>query len=143
MTPRRTDSTVIPIHEEDATVSKRTVQRRAHIETKVRTRTDKVEVTLRRERPVIERVPINREVSVVPPVRQEDDTLVIPVVEEVAVIERRLMLREEIRVRRQEFVEPFRQDVTLRTEEVVIDGAPLDTEVEVSPTQPTKARKED
>jgi uncharacterized protein (TIGR02271 family) len=116
----------VPLHEEVATVAKRTVERRARIDKQVHTRTERVETVLRREQPTIERIPINREVSEIPAVRQEGDTLVIPVLEEVAVIVRRLVLREEIRIHRHETVEPFRRDVTLRAEEVVIDSFPRD-----------------
>jgi stress response protein YsnF len=143
MTTRRSDSTVIPVHEEEARISKRTLERRARIDKKVHTRTERVEAVLRRVRPAIERIPVNREVPAIPAIRHEGDTLVIPVVEEVLVVERRLMLREEVRVRSQEIVEPFRQDVSLRAEQVVIDGAPLDSRAEASPTHVTKHRKDD
>jgi uncharacterized protein (TIGR02271 family) len=133
----------LPLHEEVATVTKRTVERRARIDKQVRTRTETVEVVLRRDQPVIERIPINREVSEAPPVRQEGDTLVVPVLEEIAVIERRLVLREEIRIHRHEIVEPFRQDVTLRTEEVVVDPSPRDGGATAASTQTIKQGKDD
>ena len=125
------DAQSIPVHEETVDVSKRTVERRTQFDKRVDTRTETVETTLRREQHWIERVPINRVVAEPPPMRQEGDTLVIPVLEEVAVIERRLVLREEIRIRREEIVEPFRQDVTLRVEEVVF--TPLSHEEETVP----------
>jgi uncharacterized protein (TIGR02271 family) len=133
----------VPLHEEVATVAKRTVERRARIDKQVRTRTETIETVLRREQPAIERIPINREVSEVPAVRQEGDTLVIPVLEEIAVIERRLVLREEIRIRRHEIVEPFRQDVTLRAEEVVVDPSPRDGEAIAPSTHTIKQGKDD
>jgi uncharacterized protein (TIGR02271 family) len=137
----RTDTQSIPLHEEVADVAKRTVEHRARVEKRVNTRVETVETTLRREHPVVERVAINRTVEQAPPVRQEGDTLVIPVVEEIAVVERRLVLREEIRIRRQETVEPFRQDVTLRAEEVVIE--PAQREAATDPSTHLKHRKED
>ena len=145
MTSRqRKGSGVLPLHEEVATVAKRTVERRTHIDKKVRTRTQRIETTLRREQPTVERIPINREVSEVPAVRQEGDTLVIPVLEEIAVVERRMVLREEIRIHRHEIVEPFRQDVTLRAEEVVVsDASPRGLGTRTPQTQTIKQRKED
>lgn len=145
MTSRlRKDTGVLPLHEEVATVAKRTVERSARIDKRVRTRTEQIETLLRRERPTIERIPINREVSEVPAVRQEGDTLVIPVLEEIAVVERRMVLREEIRIHKHEIVEPFRQDVTLRAEEVVIsDDSPRPHEGRTPQTQTIKQRKED
>jgi uncharacterized protein (TIGR02271 family) len=135
------DDRHIPVHEETVDVSKRTLERRAQIDKRVHARTETVETVLRHERPVVERVAINRVVAEPPPVRQEGDTLVIPVLEEVAVVERRLMLREEIRVRREEIAEPFRQDVTLRTEEVVFTPPSRD-EVEVSSTHSEQGKED-
>jgi len=48
----------------------------------------------------VERVPVNRIVEVLPETRQEGDITIIPVVEEVITIEKRLLLREEVRIRR-------------------------------------------
>jgi len=48
----------------------------------------------------VEHVPIGRMVETAPPVREEDGVTVIPVIEEVVVTETRLVLREELHVRR-------------------------------------------
>lgn len=130
----------IPLHEEVVDVAKRTVERRLHADKRVRTRTETVQTTVRRQEPVIERVAINRAIAEAPPVRQEGDTLVIPVVEEIAVLERRLVLREEIRIHMHEIVEPFRQDVTLRSEEVEFEAS---SPSEADPQMQSKHRKED
>lgn len=79
-----------------------------------------VDEALTRERVEIERVPIGRTVEAVPPVREEGDTTVVPVVEEVVVVERRLVLKEEIRVRRVRGTEHHRESVVLRTQDAVI-----------------------
>lgn len=113
----------VPLHQEVATVGKRTIERRAQISKTVHTRSQTVEASLRHEQPVIERVPVNRTVSEPPAIRQEGDTLIIPVLEEVAVVERRIVLREEIHVHKRATIEPFRQEVTLRSEEVVVEPA--------------------
>lgn len=80
-----------------------------------------VEELLRQETVEIERVPVNRMVEAMPSSRTEGDVTVIPVVEEVVVVEKRLMLKEEIRVRRASSQKPFQQTVTLREEQVEID----------------------
>lgn len=49
---------------------------------------------------VVERVPIGREVTAAPDVRREGDLLIVPVVEEVLVVEKRLVLKEELHVRK-------------------------------------------
>jgi stress response protein YsnF len=87
-------------------------------------------ITRERERPVdeevhhqrveIRRVPINQPVSAVPPVREEGDTMIMSVVEEVVVIERRLMLKEEIHIRRIHVTEHHQETVAVREQEAVI-----------------------
>ncbi len=48
----------------------------------------------------VERVPVNRIVDRAPETRQEGDVTIIPVIEEVITVEKRLLLREEVRIRR-------------------------------------------
>jgi uncharacterized protein (TIGR02271 family) len=133
MPRRRAEKTEsVPLHEEDAAVGKRTVERRTRISKSVHARAETVEASLRREQPVIERVRVDRTVTEPPPVRHEGDTLIIPVLEEVAVVERRLVLREEIRIRKHATVEPFRQEVTLRSEEAVVEPASPSEDVAAS-----------
>jgi stress response protein YsnF len=60
-------------------------------------------------------------VDAVPPVREEGDTTVISIVEEVLVVERRLVLKEEIRLRRVRTTERHRETVTLREQQAVIE----------------------
>jgi uncharacterized protein (TIGR02271 family) len=86
----------------------------------VRERTELVDEPVIREQVEIERVPIGKVVGVMPPRREEGDTLVIPVVEEQLVVERRLVLKEEIRVRKVRTTERHRETVTLRSEEAEI-----------------------
>jgi uncharacterized protein (TIGR02271 family) len=85
-----------------------------------RVQTEVVDVPLAEEEVAVERVPVNRFVSAVQPVRQDGDVTVVPVYEEVLVVERRLMLKEEVRVRRQRRVRHERQEVELRTEDVQV-----------------------
>ena len=48
----------------------------------------------------VERVPIRRMIDQPAEIRQDGDTLIIPLMEEVLVVEKRLMLREELHIRR-------------------------------------------
>jgi uncharacterized protein (TIGR02271 family) len=59
-----------------------------------------VDEMLNHERVEIDRVPIGRPVDAIPPVRQEGETTILPVVEEIIVVKRRLILREEVRIKR-------------------------------------------
>ena len=79
-----------------------------------------VDEALTHERVEIERVPIGRTVEAVPPIREEGDTTILPVVVEVVVVERRLVLKEEVRIRRLRSTERHQQVVTLRTQDAVI-----------------------
>jgi uncharacterized protein (TIGR02271 family) len=111
----------ILLHAEDLTVSKLLV---ADDIVRVRTVTGEhatfVDETLNHERVQIERVPLGRQVEAIPPVRQEGDTTILSVVEETLVIARRLILKEEIHIRRLHVAERHQEAVVLRKQEAVI-----------------------
>ena len=116
---------VIPLVEERLVVSKRLVEREG---VRVRVITDEVaelaRVSLRSERIEIERVPIDRQVERAPDVREEDGVTVIPVLEEVVVVEKRLVLKEELRVRRVADTREEEQPVTLRRQRAEVERLP-------------------
>src|SRR5205085_9042013 len=64
---------------------------------------------------------VNRVVSAIPETREEGDTLIIPVVEEEIVVHKRLILREEIHVKRRRITENVAKDVTLQRERAVVE----------------------
>jgi uncharacterized protein (TIGR02271 family) len=66
------------------------------------------------------RVPVGRPVDAIPPVRQEGETTILPVVEEIIVVERRLILREEVRIKRRHVSERHQEALVLRKQEAVI-----------------------
>lgn len=111
----------LPVLAELLLVSKRRVERaRVRVSTTTREREQLVDEELTHERVEVERVPIGRTVDAVPPVREEGDTTILPVVEEVVVIERRLVLKEEIRIRRVRTTERHRETVVLREQDAAI-----------------------
>ena len=55
-----------------------------------------------------------------PTISQEGDTTIIPVVEEIVVVERRLVLKEEVRIRRVSTKDQHQETVVLREQEAVI-----------------------
>lgn len=130
----------IPLYIEEVSFTARKVERgtvRVHVQTT--TREQLVDEVLIHERVEIERVAIGQAVDAAPPVRQEGDTTVISVVEEVVVVERRLILKEEIRLRRVQTTERHRESVTLREQEAAIERTLRDEREslphpEVSPT---------
>ena len=58
-----------------------------------------------------------------PPVRTEGDVLIVPVVEEV-VVERRLMLSEELHIRRERTSEEVDIPVTRHSQRVLVERTP-------------------
>ncbi len=112
----------IPVHVEELDVGTRSVTReQVSIKTKVTERAELVDLPLARVDVQIEHVPIGREVQAAAAPREQGDTWIIPVYEEVLFVEKRLMLREEIHVRRvrREVHEP--QRIMLRREEIEVD----------------------
>src|SRR6185312_3710892 len=71
----------------------------------------------------VDHVPVGRVVDVAPPVRTEGDTTIIPVVQEEVIIQRRLILKEEIHLRRVQRTERHRETVTLRQQRAVVERA--------------------
>jgi stress response protein YsnF len=114
---------VVPLHVEDISVDRRVVERNVRVDVHTTSHDHLIDEALTHERVEIERIAINRPVDAVPPIREEGDTTVISVVEEVVVVERRLVLKEEIRLRRVRTTERHRETVTLREQHAVIERA--------------------
>ena len=112
---------VIPVIEEEILVGKKVIETgRVHISKRIIERDELVDIPLLREEVQVERVPINLFVETVPQVREEGDTMIIPVVEEQIVIQKKLLLVEELRVRKQIVEHHQPQTVTMRSEQVEI-----------------------
>src|ERR671927_206101 len=117
----------IPLVEEQVSIAKHTVQTgRVRIRTVVDERETLVREELAREEATVERVPIDREVTEVPEVRQEGDVLIVPVVEEVLVVEKRLVLKEELHIRKKRQIEQVEQPVTVRSTRAVVERERLE-----------------
>jgi uncharacterized protein (TIGR02271 family) len=112
---------VVPLLAEDvAIVKQQLITGRVDVSTVSHQREHLVDELLMREFVEIERVPVGQIVENAPQVREEGDTLIIPVVEEVVTVERRLILKEEVRVRRVRTTEKHQERVHLRRQEAVI-----------------------
>jgi uncharacterized protein (TIGR02271 family) len=126
---RKEEVAVVPLVEEQLVVERRQRETgRVRIATHVRERTETVDEPVVREQVEVERVPINRVIDAAPPTREEGDYLIIPVVEEQIVVEKRLVLKEEIRVRKARVTERHREDVVLRSEDAEVVRVGGDTE---------------
>lgn len=93
--------TVLPIVEETLSIGKRVVPTGR---VRVSTVTEKIDAVLdavlATSEVEVTRVPVGREIDTVPEVRTEGDVTIVPVVEEVPVVTTRLVLREEIHIKR-------------------------------------------
>jgi len=125
----------VPLHEEEISVSRREIKKaNVQVALVTGTREQLIDEELTQVRVEIERVPIDRVVDVVPPIRQEGDITIIPVVEEIVVVERRLVLKEEVRVRRVSTKEQHQETLVLRQQEAVVTREEPDSQSQSSST---------
>ena len=111
----------MPLHKEEISISRRRVETgNVQVATVTHSREAQVDEELTHERVEVERVPIDRVVETAPAIREEGDITIIPVVEEVVVVERRLVLKEEVHVRRLRVTTRHQETVELREQEAVI-----------------------
>ncbi len=114
---------VVPVVAEELRVGTRTVETsRVRLHKTLVEHEEVVDPELLRDNVTVVRVPVGRLwEGETPGTRQEGDTLIIPVFEEVLVVEKRLMLTEEIHVRREQSAYHAPQSVTLRRQEVQVE----------------------
>ena len=125
----------VPLHEEEISVSRREIKKaNVQVALVTGTREQLIDEELTQVRVEIVRVPIERVVDVVPPIRQEGDITIIPVVEEIVVVERRLVLKEEVRVRRVSTKERHQETVVLRQQEAAVTREEPDSQSQSSST---------
>jgi stress response protein YsnF len=121
LSPSDPTEIIVPLHVEDVSVERRKLERGVQVQVRTINHDHLIDEALAHERVVIERVAIGRPIDAIPPVREEGDTTVVSVVEEVLVIERRLVLKEEIHLRRVRTTERHRETVTLREQQAIIE----------------------
>jgi stress response protein YsnF len=123
MTEGRDDpSATIGLAEEHLSVGKRrgeTGRVRVRVSTEIETVNPRI--SLLDQTVEVERVRIDREVKEVPQIREEGDITIIPILEEVLVVEKRLVLKEEVRVRRVVAQTEATQPVTLRRQRAEVE----------------------
>ncbi len=94
-------SAMIPVIQEQATVSKRVVETgKVRISKHIREYEEVVDVPHFHEEVKVDRVPIDQMIDETPEVRTEGDVTIVPVVEERYVLEKRLVLVEELHIRK-------------------------------------------
>jgi len=122
MTDEREASAVIPVIEEELVAGAREVKTGAVRVSKHVEQVRKI-VTAPAVHDVVEvnRIPVNRVVDAMPQMREEGDILVVPVVEEELVIQKRLVLKEEIHIRRKRGAQRVSKEVTLDRERATVE----------------------
>jgi stress response protein YsnF len=148
MTVLSSSDPAIPLHVEDVSFDRRRVERAVRVNIRTVSRDHLIDEPLAHEKVELERVAIGRPIDAIPPTREEGDVTVISVVEEVVVVERRLILKEEIRLRRVRTTEQHREMVTLREQQAVIERSEpgqrtLDSPPESAPIPQPQALRTD
>ena len=113
---------VIPLVEEQVRLEKRSISKgKVRIKSVVDSLEEVVRADLKDESVEITRVPIGRAVDSAPEIRTEGDVTIIPILHEIVVVEKRLVLTEELHIRRRTETETVEIPVTLRKQRVVIE----------------------
>jgi stress response protein YsnF len=113
--------------QESASISAESVVTgRVRVSTETDVREEIARATLEGELVDVVRVPVDRPVETMPAVRTEGDLTIVPVVEEVLFVEKRLVLKEEIHIRRRLTREVVEMPVKLRRQRAVVERQAAD-----------------
>lgn len=119
------ETEVVALAEEEVRLGKRMVTTgKVRVRTVVDIETELAKATLDGETVEVTRTPVDRIVDQAPGIRVEDDVTIIPVMEEVLIVEKRLVLKEEVRIRRVATTEDVEIPVELRKQHAVIERLP-------------------
>jgi uncharacterized protein (TIGR02271 family) len=119
------ESAIIPVIQERAVVKKRVVETgRVRIRKQVREYEEHLDIPHVREEVRVDRVPVDRVIESAPEVRTEGEVTIIPLVEERYVLEKRLVLVEELHVRRERHETHRPEVVKVLKEEVEVERLP-------------------
>lgn len=123
------ETLTIPVIEESARLETR--QRttgRVRVTKTVNERQETLSIPVVEEEAEVERIPVNRVVERAPAIRHEDETIIVPVLEEILVIEKRILIREEIHIKKKRTERLETEEVTLRSEDVAIERIDVGTD---------------
>jgi uncharacterized protein (TIGR02271 family) len=116
---------VLRLLAEEATVSRESIETgRVRVVKVTRTRDQLIDEVLARTSVEVNRVPIGRLIDTMPAIKEEGDFTIVPIVEETFVVERRLMLKEELHIRRVQTTERHQQTVKLRYQTAEVTRTP-------------------
>jgi uncharacterized protein (TIGR02271 family) len=119
---RTVSEEIIPLVEETATVGKRqVVTGRVRVQTVTDTIDELAHADVKRETVEVTRIPVDKVVETAPDIRTEGEVTIVPVLEEVLVVEKRLVLKEELHIRRRVAAETVEVPVTLRKQRAIVE----------------------
>ena len=125
---RTVSEEVMPLVEETATVGKRqVVTGRVRVQTVTDTIDELAHADVQRETVEVTRIPVDKVVEIAPDIRTEGDVTIVPVLEEVLVVEKRLLLKEELHIRRRATTETVEVPVTLRKQRAIVERVAPDS----------------
>jgi uncharacterized protein (TIGR02271 family) len=125
------DRDTIAVTEERLDLQKRrVVTGGVRLRTETQSHDELVSAELNGESVEVTRVPVDCEVTTPPDIRHEGGVTIVPVLEERLVVEKRLVLVEEIHLRRKPTQERVEIPVTLRRQNVVVE--------QIDPDKPTE-----
>jgi uncharacterized protein (TIGR02271 family) len=112
----------VPLIEEEVRVLKQSVLTgKVRIRTFVETIEEQARAVLAGEQVEVTRVPVDRVIDEAPSVRTEHGVTIVPICEEVLFIEKRLVLKEELHIRRRATSETVEVPVMLRKQRATVD----------------------
>jgi uncharacterized protein (TIGR02271 family) len=118
---------VVPLVSEELRLEKReTSTGKVRVQTVVETVDELARATLEEDSLDLKRVPVGKEVVGPPAIRTEGDVTIIPIVEERMIVEKRLVLVEEVHIRRTTSARMVEMPVTLRKQKAVIESEPAE-----------------
>lgn len=122
---REAEAAVIPVIQEQAKITKRVVETgKVRVTKRVREYDEIVDVPHFQEEVRVERVPVGQFIDRAPTVRTEGDVTIIPILEERYVLEKRLVLVEELHVRKERTETHRPQKLKVLKEEVAVERIP-------------------
>lgn len=116
---------ILPVIEEQLRVDKKVVEKDSvRIIKKVHEEEVPVTTPYFSEEVNVEHIPVNKYVDerALPQIRMEGDKTIIPVLKEVVVVEKKIILVEELHVTKHQIQHTSTENITLRKEEIVIEG---------------------
>ena len=120
----------VPLLSEELRIEKRNVSTgKVRVRSVVDVVDEVARATLEEQRVEVTRVPVGREVDEAPSVRTEGDVTIVPILEEVLIVEKRLVLKEELHIRRHVTHENVEVPVTLRRQRGVIEHVAADGQI--------------